>query len=180
MPSPLVRRVPPFLFGFGLGAFIDGIVLHQLLQWHHMLSVDRSPDSHEGLSLNVVADGFFHVGAWLVVALAAVLTYRHWNQGVATLPRLEQAGLVLLGWGVFNLVEGTVNHHLLGVHHVRDDLGGPLVWDLGFIVASLVLVVLGGLMIRQGMRTTHREQTVADREEALDPTRGVRSPTSRR
>jgi uncharacterized membrane protein len=25
-------------FGLGLGGFFDGIVLHQLLQWHHMLS----------------------------------------------------------------------------------------------------------------------------------------------
>jgi uncharacterized membrane protein len=26
------------LFGIGLGGFLDGIVLHQILQWHHMLS----------------------------------------------------------------------------------------------------------------------------------------------
>jgi len=34
-------------------------------------------------------------------------------------------GLVLAGWGIFNLVEGTVDHHLLEVHHVRDDVGAP-------------------------------------------------------
>jgi uncharacterized membrane protein len=27
------------LFGLGLGGFFDGIVLHQVLQWHHMLSM---------------------------------------------------------------------------------------------------------------------------------------------
>jgi uncharacterized membrane protein len=26
------------LLGIGLGGFFDGIVLHQILQWHHMLS----------------------------------------------------------------------------------------------------------------------------------------------
>ncbi|MCK1539441.1 DUF2243 domain-containing protein, partial [Bradyrhizobium sp. 176] len=26
------------LLGLGLGGFFDGIVFHQLLQWHHMLS----------------------------------------------------------------------------------------------------------------------------------------------
>ena len=26
------------LFGLGLGGFFDGIVLHQVLQWHHMLT----------------------------------------------------------------------------------------------------------------------------------------------
>lgn len=35
-------------------------------------------------------------------------------------------GLVMAGWGIFNLVEGLVDHHLLGVRHVRDDLGAPL------------------------------------------------------
>ena len=26
------------LFGLGLGGFFDGIILHQVLQWHHMLT----------------------------------------------------------------------------------------------------------------------------------------------
>ena len=26
------------LFGLGLGGFFDDIVMHQVLQWHHMLS----------------------------------------------------------------------------------------------------------------------------------------------
>ena len=28
---------PLLLTGFGLGAFLDGIVLHQVLQWHHLV-----------------------------------------------------------------------------------------------------------------------------------------------
>jgi uncharacterized membrane protein len=35
------------LLGLGLGGFVDGIVLHQILQWHHMLTdygdYDRFP-----------------------------------------------------------------------------------------------------------------------------------------
>jgi uncharacterized membrane protein len=31
-------RAPAFIMGLGLGGFIDGIVLHQILQWHHMLT----------------------------------------------------------------------------------------------------------------------------------------------
>lgn len=27
-----------YMLGFGLGGFFDGILLHQLLQWHHLLS----------------------------------------------------------------------------------------------------------------------------------------------
>ena len=29
-------------------------------------------------------------------------------------------GVLLAGWGGFNLVEGLVDHQLLGIHHVRD------------------------------------------------------------
>jgi uncharacterized membrane protein len=27
---------------------------------------------------------------------------------------------MILGWGLFNLVEGVIDHHLLNIHHVRD------------------------------------------------------------
>jgi len=37
-------KVSGLLYGLGLGGFIDGIVLHQILQWHHMVSdVSRYP-----------------------------------------------------------------------------------------------------------------------------------------
>lgn len=29
-----------------------------------------------------------------------------------------------MGWGLFDLVEGLVDHQLLGAHHVGDDLVG--------------------------------------------------------
>jgi Predicted membrane protein (DUF2243) len=41
------------------------------------------------------------------------------------------SGRLLLGWGLFNLVEGVVDHHIT-VHHVRDDASDPLDWDLAF------------------------------------------------
>ena len=46
--------------GLGLGGFVDGIVLHQLLQWHHMVSEQRDPLTVAGLEANTVADGAFH------------------------------------------------------------------------------------------------------------------------
>ncbi len=49
-------------------------------------------------------------------------------------------GLLLAGWGAFNVVEGLVNHQLLGVHHVRDDKGAPLSWDLGFLAFGALLI----------------------------------------
>jgi uncharacterized membrane protein len=59
---------------------------------------------------------------------------------------------MLAGWGVFNLVEGTIDHEVLGIHHVRDDLGGPVGWDIGFLVFGVLLVVGGLLLSRAGER----------------------------
>jgi uncharacterized membrane protein len=139
------------MFGVGLGGFVDGIVLHQVLQWHHMVSAtDEDPRTLAGLEVNTMADGFFHMATWLVVVGASIVTVAHWRQGrLAPSWRLHAGGL-LTGWGLFNLVEGLVDHQLLGVHHVRDDLGGPLSWDLGFLVLGLLLVVSGQLLQRTG------------------------------
>ena len=140
------------MYGVGLGGFVDGIVLHQILQWHHMVSAtgDHPVTTVAGLEVNTLADGFFHLVTWMVVVGASVVTLAQWRQG--RLPpswRLHLGGL-LAGWGGFNVVEGLVDHQLLGVHHVRDDLGGPLAWDLGFLAFGAVLVAVGWVMVRAG------------------------------
>jgi uncharacterized membrane protein len=139
----------------GMGGFVDGIVLHQLLQWHHMLSHTGSGDTKTvpGLELNTLADGMFHSAMWVLVAVAAVLAVRARQQGRLSSSWSFHAGLVLAGWGVFNIVEGLVNHQLLQIHHVRDDLGGPLAWDLGFLAVSVLLLV-GGWFLYRGSQTS--------------------------
>jgi uncharacterized membrane protein len=59
---------------------------------------------------------------------------------------------MLLGWGLFNVVEGFVAHIVLGIHHVRDDLGGPVGWDVGFLVFGALLVAGGWALHRRGAR----------------------------
>jgi uncharacterized membrane protein len=148
MPS----RASGLLYGLGLGGFLDGIVLHQILQWHHMVShVDDYPTTTvAGLEVNTLADGFFHLATWLLVLAGSITAIRAWRGGRLAPSWSFHFGLVLAGWGIFNLVEGIVDHHLLGVHHVRDDLGAPLSWDLGFLALGVVLLVGGWLLHRRG------------------------------
>lgn len=155
--STLQRDQPPspaagIMYGIGLGGFVDGIVLHQLLQWHHMLSATDAypPTTLAGLEVNTLADGFFHVASWLFVVGASIVTLAQWRQGRLAPSWRLHLGAVLVGWGLFNLVEGLVDHQLLRIHHVRDDLGGPLSWDLGFLAVSLVLAVAGWALLRAG------------------------------
>ncbi|TQJ33710.1 DUF2243 domain-containing protein [Arthrobacter sp. SLBN-122] len=145
---------PAFLLGMGLGGFVDGIVLHQLLQWHHMLTHTEAGGAKTvpGLELNTLADGMFHGAMWVLVAASAILTLRAGRSGTLSPEWAFHTGLVLLGWGVFNVLEGLVNHQLLGIHHVRDDLGGPLAWDLGFLALSAVLAAAGWLLYRRAAR----------------------------
>jgi uncharacterized membrane protein len=149
-------RASGLLFGLGLGGFVDGIVLHQLLLWHHMVSSvhEYPPDTLAGLEVNTVADGVFHMATWVLVLAGSITMIVSWRQGRLAPSWSFHFGLVLLGWGVFNLVEGLVDHQLLGVHHVRDDLGGPLSWDLGFLASGVVLVVGGWLLHRRGAART--------------------------
>ena len=60
--------------------------------------------------------------------------------------------MLLAGWGAFNLVEGLVDHQILGIHHVRDDLGGPLGWDLAFLTFGALLVAVGLALARDRPR----------------------------
>jgi uncharacterized membrane protein len=143
-------RAPGFVIGLGLGGFIDGIVFHQVLQWHHLLTDtgDHPIDTVAGLEANTLADGLFHLATWALVAAGTMLTVRAWQRRELAPPWRTHLGLVLAGWGVFNVAEGLVDHQLLGIHHVRDDIGAPLGWDLAFLAFGLLLVACGVALMR--------------------------------
>ncbi|MEU4806290.1 DUF2243 domain-containing protein [Actinosynnema sp. NPDC023587] len=132
------------VLGLGVGGFIDGIVIHQILGWHHMLSGWYPPTDEHNLHVNMVGDGLFHLLCLLLVIAGIVLLNRA--------PRLTGRRLwggMAAGWGTFNLVEGLVNHLVLGVHHVRH---GPheLHYDLAFLLLGVALLVGGALLARSG------------------------------
>ncbi len=141
---------PGLLLGLGLGGFVDGIVLHQILQWHHMLTSEGSYPATTvgGLEVNTLWDGLFHASTWLFTAAGLVLLARAVASGVAWSGHLL-LGLILAGWGTFNLVEGVVDHHILAIHHVR--AGAPLL-DLAFLALGALLLVGGIALARRGER----------------------------
>ncbi|MCU4925032.1 DUF2243 domain-containing protein [Halobacteria archaeon AArc-dxtr1] len=148
----LPRRRRPLVLagvalGIGLGGFFDGIVFHQILQWHQLLSAHPDPSVANDVHLNMRADGLFHAVAWIATAVGIALLHRAWKR-----PRVRPDGRTLfgswlMGWGLFNVLEGLVNHHLLGLHHVWPDGPGPtLLWDVAFLIWGL-LFLLGGYAI---------------------------------
>ena len=147
-------RLPGFLLGIGLGGFIDGILLHQIFQWHHMLTAtgDYPRKTVAGLEANTLADGFFHLTTWIFVAVAMTLTVKAWRDGKLAPPWRAHVGMLLSGWGAFNFVEGLIDHEILGIHHMRDDLRGPIGWDLGFLAFGAILVLAGMALSRNAQR----------------------------
>jgi len=140
--------------GLGLGGFFDGIVFHQILQWHHMLtSAGYPPTSVANLNLNTLADGLFHAVTYLFTLIGLTVLWRASTRSGITWSARVLIGAMLIGWGIFNLVEGLIDHQLLGIHHVRDDLSpGPakLGWDLGFLAWGLLMLAIGWRLARMG------------------------------
>ena len=150
---------PGIMLGVGLGGFVDGIVLHQILQWHHMLtSADTAnidigsypPTTVHGLQINTLWDGFFHAFTWLAVLVGLGVLYSRitGSPGHVWASRVLW-GWILFGWGLFNLIEGIIDHHILGIHHV---ISGPqqTLADLLFLALGAALVAGGWLLQKSG------------------------------
>jgi uncharacterized membrane protein len=144
------------LLGLGIGGFFDGIVLHQILQWHHMVtSAGFPPDTVPNLEINTFWDGIFHASTYLFVLLGLFLLWRRARRIHLRWSNRLFAGSLLIGFGAFNLVEGVVDHHVLGLHHVNETVPREqwIYWDLGFLAWGAVMVIAGWLLVRAGRRT---------------------------
>jgi len=139
---------PLLLTGFGLGAFLDGIVLHQVLQWHHLVSEFRAPDDLEGLQANTFWDGVFHLASWLIV-LAGLLWLIAGGTDLRSLALRRVVGLLLIGWGAFNITDQVVFHLLLGAHHIRM-VENYQIYDWSYTAIGVALIMLGRAMTKPG------------------------------
>jgi uncharacterized membrane protein len=155
------RELPDFpvsagiLLGLGLGGFFDGILLHQVLQWHHMFTSAGYPANDLGnLEFNVMWDGLFHASTYVFTASGLALLWRHARRPHRPWAARLLWGSMLLGFGTFNVVEGLVDHHLLGIHHVNETVPASqwIYWDVGFLVWGAAMVVIGWWLLRSGRR----------------------------
>jgi uncharacterized membrane protein len=134
-----VRRAG-WLLGFSLGGFFDGILLHQVLQWHHLLSNVRA-GALQDLRAQLLADGLFHAMMYLI-ALAGL--HQLWKA------RAELAAVgagralwtrALMGFGLWHIVDSIFSHWITGIHRIRVDSPDPLFWDLLWFAAFGLLPV---------------------------------------
>jgi uncharacterized membrane protein len=145
------------LLGLGLGGFFDGIVLHQVLQWHHMVtSAGYPPDSLANLELNTLLDGLFHAATWLFTVAGLFILWRRARRAHVDWDIRYLCSTFLIGFGLFNLVEGLIDHHVLGLHHVNETVPPEqwIYWDVGFLAWGAAMLIGGWLMLRSARRAT--------------------------
>jgi uncharacterized membrane protein len=156
------------LLGIGMGGFVDGIVLHQILQVHNMLSAKRPNDATVSaeqrvvnMEINMVWDGLFHAFTWAMTALGLWMLWRAVKRRDVPLSGKTLFGSMVFGWGLFNLVEGVIDHHVLHIHHVVERLGVSLYDWLFLGVGGVGLIVVGWAIIGAARRDGRTDNLAA-------------------
>lgn len=156
--SPLIAA--GVLIGAGLGGFVDGIVLHQILQWHNMLSARVPPDNLVAAKINMFWDGLFHAAVWVMTAIGLAVLWRAGARRDVPWSGKTFTGSLVVGWGLFNVVEGVIDHQLLGIHHVNEYAENKLPWDLAFLASGVLFLLVGWMLIKSGRRDNASRGTV--------------------
>jgi len=138
-----------FLLGFAASGFFDGILLHQVLQWHHLLSAIQVGPARD-LLFQVMADGLFHALMYLI-ALAGIWLLWLARRDAATpgSGRRLLAGF-WVGFGAWHVLDAVLSHWVAGIHRIRMDSANPLAWDLAWLFLFGILPLLAGWRMRQG------------------------------
>jgi uncharacterized membrane protein len=150
--NPGLAYRPGLVLGIGLGAFVDGILFHQVLRWHHFISDTPGQDTTtvDGLNANTLADGLFHAVSWCVLVAGVILMWRSAQAGAVPQGRVL-AGSLLTGAGFFNLFDAVGSHWVLGLHHIHEGSYETLSDVVYFVVA--VLMTVAGLALSRRRRT---------------------------
>lgn len=142
------------LLGFSLGGFFDGILLHQVLQWHHLLSGVES-EAVQDIRVQVLADGLFHLLMYVIALVALAMLWSARRMPPPPSPAFL-LGNAMIGFGTWHVIDAVVSHWLLGIHRIRMDSPDPLLWDLAWFFVFGVLVIVGGAWLRRRRRTGGR------------------------
>lgn len=152
------------LIGIGMGGFIDGIVFHQLLQWHQMLSAKIPPDTLIHKSVNMFWDGIFHCFTWITTMIGIVMLWNLFNRKDIVRSTPLFTGGLLLGWGLFNVVESIFDHYILVLHNVKENSPDPQWWNHGFLLVSLIILFTGWRLISN--KRNQQERPISETYEA--------------
>lgn len=140
--------LPAVTVRFALGGFFDGVLLHQILQWHHLLSLVPGMDDRR---LQILWDGYFHAAMYAVALVGLVAVWRH-RSVIGADPRRRLWAMLPVGFGLWHGIDAVLSHWVLGIHRIRDDSPVPLLWDAGWLIGFGILPAAAGLYVAMGPR----------------------------
>jgi uncharacterized membrane protein len=134
----------PFLFGAGIIGMLDGILFHQILQWHSVyMPTDRT---HQ-----IVSDGLFHLFVTAFIFISGLILWRS-NSDKIKYPNRFFWGGFFLGAGTFNFLEGIIDHHLLKIHHVKPGDPHQFQYDLAYDALAILIFFFGWFLYRSSKK----------------------------
>lgn len=143
---PLIKA--GLFLGVGLGGFFDGILFHQILQMHNMLSNVIPVQDLISAKINMLWDGFFHAAVWIITLVGIHLLFKAGKNKQHIWSEKILFGSMIAGWSAFNLVEGIINHQIFALHHVMEYVFNPLPYDLAFLASGVILMAIGWWMVK--------------------------------
>ncbi|MGE7091488.1 DUF2243 domain-containing protein [Lysinibacillus sp. NPDC048646] len=127
------------LFGLGVVAFIDEVIFHQLLHWHHFY--DKST-----ANIGLVSDGLFHAFSFFAtIGSAFLLADLHRKHGFWVKRWLSG---IFIGAGAFQLYDGIIQHKLMNFHQIRYNVN-ILPYDVVWNVLAAILILIGIVLLLQ-------------------------------
>ncbi|MEH7453817.1 DUF2243 domain-containing protein [Gottfriedia acidiceleris] len=124
-------------FGLGLVAFFDEAVFHQLLHWHHFY--DKSTTN-----LGLISDGLFHAFSWFAT-IGSLFMFANLRRKKSLYIK-RWIGGVLLGAGLFQLYDGTVQHKWMKLHQIRYNVD-IMPYDLTWNITASIMILIGCILI---------------------------------
>ncbi|TKD69227.1 DUF2243 domain-containing protein [Pseudalkalibacillus hwajinpoensis] len=126
------------LFGMGLAAFLDEVIFHQLLRWHHFYDMSTT-------SMGLISDGLFHAFSWFATIGGLFILADLRRRNAFWLKRW--LGAVLLGAGGFQLYDGTIHHKLMKIHQIRY-VDNIVIYDLIWNLSAVLMILTGFIIMR--------------------------------
>lgn len=135
-----------YALGFALGGFFDGILLHQILQWHHLLS--GIEQARHDIATLILADGLFHLLMYVIAVVGLWLLWRGRAAFAGPGADVRLLANALIGFGLWHIVDGVLSHWILGIHRIRMDVDNPLLWDILWLAVFGIIPLIAGWLLR--------------------------------
>lgn len=136
------------LFGLGVAAFIDEVVFHQLLAWHHFY--DKS-----SMAIGLISDGLFHAFSWFATVASLFLLADIKRRNSFWVKRWVSG--MLLGLGFFQLYDGLIQHKIFQIHQIRYEVN-VLPYDIVWNAIAVIILIVGFIVFIQTQKYIRRKR----------------------